>query len=268
MGILNVTPDSFYDGGRFDSPEKAVRRARQMEAEGAVIIDVGGESSRPAGVYGEGSAPVGEAEEIRRVLPVIEAIRRETDVCISVDTYRASVARAALDAGADMVNDITALRQDAAMVELMASTEAPVVLMHMQGRPKDMQSNPVYRDCVGEIREFFVERLKFCREHGVDEARVILDPGIGFGKTLSHNLEIIRHVDRFRSLGRPVMVGASRKSFLAALSEAMSDPEQRLGGSIAAAVLAALGGADLLRAHDVAATVNALKLVQMVREQE
>ena len=268
MGILNVTPDSFYDGGRYDTPDRAADHALQMVDQGADIVDVGGESTRPAGVYGSGSAPVSATEEIRRVVPVIEAIRAASHVCISVDTYRASVAQTAIDAGADMVNDVSALSFDDAMAPLIARTRVPVVLMHMKGKPKDMQANPGYVDCVAEICDFFLGRLDFCQANAVDRSKLILDPGVGFGKRLSDNLEIFARLSRFKEFGLPLLVGASRKSFMGMLSGVMGDPEKRLGGSIAAAVVAVCAGANIVRVHDVEQTVQALKVVQGIRSIE
>ncbi|MBU0984466.1 MAG: dihydropteroate synthase [candidate division Zixibacteria bacterium] len=260
MGILNVTPDSFSDGGRYTGVEQAVNRALQMAEEGADIIDIGGESSRP------GAEPVDAEVEMHRVVPVIEALRWKSDVCVSVDTYRAQTARAAIDAGADIVNDISALRLDTAMVELVAERKVPVVLMHMQGTPRNMQIDPVYEDCVREVGDFFVNRLEFCKRHGVDKTKVVLDPGIGFGKNLSHNLELLGHLDEFTQYGCPILVGASRKSFIGMLNPAGGSADQRLGGSLAAAVLAVLAGAGIVRVHDVAETVEALKVVQAMRK--
>lgn len=259
MGVLNVTPDSFSDGGRFASSDKAVVRAHEMIREGADIIDVGGESSRP------GASPIDAEEELRRVMPVIRRLEQEADCCFSIDTYRASTAAAAIEAGAGIVNDISALRFDDDMAGVIVDAKVPVVLMHMLGTPRDMQTSPQYRDCVGEIGDFFDERLSFCRERGIDRSKIILDPGIGFGKRLSDNLAILTHLERFRRFGLPLMVGASRKSFIGMLSSLSEIPERRLGGSIAAAVAAVMNGADIVRVHDVAQTVEALKVIQAVR---
>jgi len=261
MGILNVTPDSFSDGGRYNTLERAVERALQMEAEGADIIDIGGESTRP------GSGPVTLDKELERVLPVIRALKNYTKIPVSVDTYKAEVARQALEVGAEMVNDISALRFDPAMAALLAEKKAPVILMHMLGTPRDMQKNPSYKDCVAEIIEFFAERVAFCEKMGIDKSKIIIDPGIGFGKRLSDNLEILSKLGEFKKLTRPVMVGASRKSFIGMLSTESTSPDRRLGGSIAAAVAAVLNGADIIRVHDVAETVEALKIIRAVKEQ-
>jgi dihydropteroate synthase len=256
MGILNVTPDSFSDGGAFASPEMAVEHALRMEAEGADMIDIGGESTKP------GAEPVEPETELERILPVIRNIREQSRVCISVDTYRAATAEAALDAGADIVNDISALRLDPAMVRLVADRKVPVVLMHMQGTPRNMQEKPSYINCVEDVAAFFRERIDHCTQNGVDKAKIILDPGIGFGKRLSDNLSLLAHLSRFKEHHLPLLVGVSRKSFIGMLSQSTGTPDQRLGGSIAAAVTAARNGADILRVHDVAPTIEALKVLQ------
>jgi dihydropteroate synthase len=259
MGILNVTPDSFSDGGRYESVDRAVARAHEMIREGADIIDIGGESSRP------GASPVDSEEERRRVVPVVRRLAQDTDSCLSVDTYRASTAADAIEAGASMVNDISALRFDTEMAGVIARTKVPVVLMHMLGSPRHMQIDPHYAECLEEIEAFFEERLVYCGRQGIDRSKTILDPGIGFGKRLSDNLEILTHLQRFRGFGLPLMVGASRKSFIGMLSPSSGTPERRLGGSIAAAVASVLNGADIVRVHDVAPTVEALKVTQAIR---
>jgi len=256
MGVLNVTPDSFSDGGRYDSPDRALQQALAMVKEGADIIDVGGESSRP------GAEPVSPEVERRRVVPVIEWLRAQSDVCISVDTYHAATAESALAAGADMINDISALRSDPEMARIAAETRAPVVLMHMQGTPRDMQLQPHYENCVEEILSFLRERIEQATAHGIDRSKIIVDPGIGFGKRLSDNLEILSHLREFKRLGLPITIGASRKSFIGQLSQTGAEPSCRLGGSIAAAVIAVNNGADIVRVHDVAPTVEALKVLQ------
>lgn len=262
MGIVNVTPDSFYDGGRYDTPDAIRDRVGQLLNEGADILDVGGESSRP------GANPVGPDVELQRVIPAIEAIRKISDCCISVDTYRAATAQAAIEAGADMVNDITALNGDPDMAAVLLDHDVPAVLMHMKGRPVDMQNNPTYEDCLSEIEAFFEERLSHCDRLGLDRSRVILDPGIGFGKRLQDNLQILARLARFGKFGCPLLVGASRKSFMGKLSDGMASAEDRLGGSIAAALMAVRAGADILRVHDVGETVGALKVMQAVKESE
>jgi dihydropteroate synthase len=259
MGILNVTPDSFHDGGRFADVETAYIHARVMAAEGAAIIDVGGESTRP------GAASISLKEELDRVIPVVEAIVGEHGVPISVDTCKAEVARQALKAGAAMINDTTALRGDEDMAKVVAEFGCPVCLMHMQGTPRNMQADPRYTDVVGEIAEFFQERIEWAVSHGVERDNIILDPGIGFGKKLEHNLAIIKHLDRFLSLDQPLLIGASHKSFLGAIA---GDPgtEDRLFGTIATTVLAYQKGARIFRVHDVAGNVQALKVAVAIEE--
>lgn len=260
MGVINVTPDSFSDGGSYDSASGAVTRAVEMLDQGADIIDIGGESSRP------GAASVTSDEESNRVLPVIKGIREISTAAMSIDTCKASVAAAALDAGADIINDISALRQDPEMVRLVADRGVPVILMHMLGTPAMMQEAPYYDDCVGEIVEFFAERIAFCRSNGVDPSRIIIDPGIGFGKRLQDNLDILARLAEFKRLGLPVMVGTSRKSFIKMIHDTGGLPRNRIGGSIASMIAAVLNGADIVRVHDVAETVEALSVVKAVRE--
>jgi dihydropteroate synthase len=260
MGILNVTPDSFSDGGKYSSTETAVEHALKMIEEGADIIDVGGESSRP------GAEPVDAEEEIKRVLPVISQLRKQGKVPISVDTYKAVTAEAALGEGADIVNDISALRFDPNLAELAAGSRVPVILMHMLGVPRTMQANPTYEDCVAEIKQFFDVRIRFAMNAGIDKSKLIIDPGIGFGKRLSDNLDILADLREFRSFGLPVMIGASRKRFIGMLHHTGSPADHRLGGSIATAVTAVINGADIVRVHDIAETVEALKVVQAIRE--
>jgi dihydropteroate synthase len=259
MGILNVTPDSFSDGGKFMSLESAVTQATRMIDEGADIIDIGGESSRP------GAEPLDAEQEIHRVVPVIEAIRRRSSVVISIDTYKAVTARAALSAGADMVNDISALRLDPDLAGVVAERKVPLVLMHMLGEPRTMQENPRYVDCIREISEFFRARIDHAVSMGIDRTKLVLDPGIGFGKRPVDNLDILTRLGEFRSFGLPLLVGASRKSFIGAIDSGAT-VEQRLGGSIAAAVIAAMNGADMVRVHDVRETVQAIRLFEAVRQ--
>jgi dihydropteroate synthase len=259
MGILNVTPDSFSDGGEFFGVKPAVVQAEKMLDEGAHIIDLGGESTRP------GSDPVSPEEELRRVLPVVRGIlesRPETK--ISIDTYRASTAEAALDAGARVVNDVTALRGDSRMAGLVAERGCPVVLMHMLGEPKSMQRDPRYDDVVREVRDFLVGRVEYAVSAGVREENVILDPGIGFGKILRHNLELLNGLNVFVELGFSVLVGASRKSFLGKIlgSDATGD---RLFGTVATNVIAYERGATLFRVHDIRANKEALEVAAAVR---
>jgi len=257
MGILNVTPDSFYDGGRRSEPTRAIADGVEMVQSGAEVLDVGGESTRP------GARPVDEAEELDRVLPVIRGLRREVTVPISIDTYKAGVARAALDAGADIVNDISALRFDPALVSLVAAAQVPVILMHMQGKPQTMQAEPRYNDVVREVRDFLAAQLYEAMDAGIAAERIILDPGIGFGKTLEHNLQLLRGLPTLAALGQPLLVGASLKAFIGKILDL--DPDHRLEGSLAAAVAAVLGGANLLRVHDVAETCRAARMADAIR---
>jgi dihydropteroate synthase len=255
MGVVNVTPDSFSDGGLFLDPEAAVAHGRQLAAAGAEILDVGGESTRP------GAEPVGEAEELARVVPVIARLA-DVEVEVSVDTSKAAVAAAALDAGATIVNDVTALRGDADMASLCAERGATVVLMHMLGEPRTMQRDPRYDDVVEDVKAFLGERLEAAVAGGIEEERVWLDPGIGFGKTGAHNMELLRRLGELRELGRPLVIGTSRKSFLGKIDGSPAD--RRLGGTIASSVLAAAEGADVLRVHDVAEVRQALTVAAAI----
>jgi len=254
MGVLNVTPDSFSDGGRFATLDAAVLEARQMAAEGAAIIDVGGESTRP------GAAEVSEDEEISRVVPVIEAMSG-LGVAISIDTSKPRVMQAAVSAGASIVNDVYALRRDGALA-MAASLEVAVCLMHMQGEPRTMQENPRYDDVAGEVSAFLSERVAACMAAGVPRERIVVDPGFGFGKTALHNVELLANLDRLGTLGLPLLVGLSRKSTLGALTG--RPVEGRLAAGVAAAVLAVERGAHIVRTHDVAATLDALKVTAAV----
>jgi dihydropteroate synthase len=256
MGVVNVTPDSFSDGGRFLDPASAVAHAEALVREGADIIDVGGESTRP------GAAPVDEAEEMRRVMPVIEKLAGRLKVPISVDTMKPGVARAALRAGASMVNDVGANREDDAMWRVVAETGAGYVAMHMRGEPATMHLNPVYEDIMREVELFFTGRLKRLNEAGVSADQVVLDVGIGFGKTPEHNLQLLAGLERFTRVGRPMLLGVSRKSFIGKLS---GGPEnERLPGALACTVLAAEAGVQMFRTHDVAATARALRMTEAV----
>lgn len=245
MGIINVTPDSFADGGEFFHFDQALAQARALAAAGADLLDIGGESTRPF------ADPVPLDEELRRTIPLIRAVRAEIPLPISIDTYKAPVAQAALEAGAHIINDISALRFDPHMVHLVRETRAPVILMHMQGTPRDMQTNPRYADLLGEIKAFLDERLRFALENGLSQDRIVLDPGIGFGKTFAHNLEILNNLEVFLDLGCPLLVGPSRKAFLGHLLGGLPPP-QRDVGTLAALALAALKGASILRVHNVA----------------
>lgn len=262
MGVLNVTPDSFSDGGKYYEPGAAVDRALQMIEEGADFIDVGGESTRPKGAaYGEGAQPVGVEEELRRVLPVIKALVAQTSVPISIDTYKAAVAAQALEAGACIINDISGFMFDEAMPGVAAQAGASVVLMHIQGTPQTMQTNPHYANVVNEVSLYLKRAAAKAERAGVKQ--VIVDPGIGFGKTLAHNLSLISHADRLASLGYPVLVGASRKSFV---GEILGLPvTDRREGSLAAAVAAVLRGVHILRVHDVRETKRAVMVADALR---
>jgi len=256
MGVLNVTPDSFSDGGDWIDPDRALRHARSMVREGARIIDVGGESTRP------GSRPVPAAEEIRRVVPVIESLAAEK-VLVSIDTSKAAVARAAFRAGAKILNDVTALRGDPAMARAAARAGVAVILMHMKGRPRTMQRNPEYRDVVEEILEFFREILRNAWRAGIERDKIILDPGIGFGKSPEHNLEILRRLDEFCDLGRPLAIGTSRKSFIGrALGRRV---DNRVSGTAATVAAAILRGADVVRVHDVREMSDVARMTDLLK---
>ena len=258
MGVLNVTPDSFSDGGKWIDQEAAVKRALEMLKNGADVIDIGGESTRP------GADPVPEAEELRRVVPVIKALREETAAKISIDTFKPAVARAAVEAGADIWNDVMALRYEGA-VETAAELGVPVILMHMSGTPRNMQKNPQYEDVVSEVCDFLTERADIAMAKGVPADCIWLDPGIGFGKSLDHNLALMHELDEVIGLGYPVLFGASRKRFIAALDDG-ADETERLGGSLAAALRAAQAGVAMVRVHDVRMTVQALKVQAAIRK--
>ncbi len=257
MGILNVTPDSFYDGGRHRGADKAVSNALAMIEAGADIIDIGGESTRP------GATPVPLDDELGRVLPVIRGLRRVTNLPISIDTTKAPVARAALAEGADIVNDISALRFDPDMVNLVAAENVPIILMHMTGTPRTMQLEAHYGDVVAEVRNFLATRIDFATERGVKREKIIIDPGIGFGKTTEHNLALLRGLAGLASLGQPLLVGASRKAFIGKILNAV--PDERLEGSLAAAVAAVLAGAHMIRAHDVKETLRVIRVADAIR---
>jgi dihydropteroate synthase len=259
MGVLNVTPDSFSDGGRFAERDAARRHARRMIEEGAAIIDVGGESTRP------GAAAASLDEELARVIPVIEALRRESAVFISVDTSKPEIMRAACDAGADIINDVRALTAPGAL-GAAASTRAGVCLMHMQGEPRTMQFAPRYEDVVAEVSAYLSTRLAACRDAGIDAARLAVDPGFGFGKRVADNLALLKHLARFQELGVALAVGLSRKSMLATLTG--RDVDGRTAGSVALAAIAVLNGARIVRAHDVAATVDAIRVAAAVSQGE
>ncbi|KAA0008695.1 MAG: dihydropteroate synthase [Thermoplasmata archaeon] len=265
MGVLNVTPDSFSDGGRYLDPERAVERALEMQAQGADIIDVGGESTRP------GSERVGADEELKRVEPVLEEICDKLSVPVSIDTYKSEVAEAAIRAGAAMINDISALRFDSGMVNVVKEYDVPVVLMHMKGTPKGMQENPHYDDVMHEIISFLHERKEFAVNNGIDGEKIIVDPGIGFGKRtgkgIEDNCEIIGRLRELKVLGSPILVGPSRKTFIGNVCSDDDKPlpvDRRIEGTLAAVALSAVNGADIVRVHDVAEARRCLKLVDSI----
>jgi len=255
MGVLNVTPDSFSDGGRYGEHESALTHARRMIGEGATIIDIGGESTRP------GASPADVSQELERVIPVVEVLRRESAVFISVDTSKPEVMRAAVAAGADIINDVRALQEPGAL-EAAAASDAGVCLMHMQGEPRTMQDAPQYGDVVAEVSAFLAARMRACREAGIDAARIAVDPGFGFGKLVTHNLVLLRQLASLEVLGVPLAVGLSRKSMLAKITG--RPVESRISGSVALAAIAVLHGARIVRAHDVAATVDAVRVAAAV----
>lgn len=256
MGIVNITPDSFSDGGLFLSQNNAFKHARQLIAEGADIIDIGGESTRP------GAEPVSVQEELDRVIPLVEKIRAEFSVSISVDTSKSLVMREAIAAGADIINDVMALRGEGSIEAVAASNTVKVCLMHMQGEPRTMQKNPKYDNVVENIKAFLLMRTQACVNAGIASNRIIIDPGFGFGKTVVHNLLLMKHLQVFSQLGYPVLVGISRKSFIGKILN--KQVTERLYGSLALAVLAVKEGASIIRTHDVAATVDALKMTYSV----
>jgi dihydropteroate synthase len=257
MGVLNVTPDSFSDGGEFFDTETAAARGIQVASEGADIIDVGGESTRP------GAEPVSVKEELGRVIPVIQKLRTKIDTVISIDTSKSEVASAALDAGSSIINDVTAGRADEKMLRLAAKRKAAIVLMHMQGEPRTMQKNPHYEDVVSEVADFFRQRYARALECGVDPMAIAFDPGIGFGKTLEHNLTLLKNLERLRVHDRPLVVGVSRKSFLGKLVDS-SEMSERAAPTIALTAILRVRGADILRVHDVKENVAALRAAEAV----
>jgi dihydropteroate synthase len=257
MGIVNVTPDSFSDGGLFLTPERAIEHARRLAAAGAELLDVGGESTRP------GARAVNAEEELARVAPVLAGLGG-VDAKVSIDTSKTAVAEVALDAGAEIVNDVTALRQEPSLAALCAERGCVVVVMHMQGTPRTMQENPTYEDVVDDVKAFLAERIEFATGEGIAEERIWVDPGIGFGKTVGHNLELLDRLGELRELGRPVVVGTSRKRFIGTLTG--REVDDRLGGTIATHVLALKAGADVLRVHDVAEAREAVLVTEAILE--
>ncbi len=258
MGILNVTPDSFSDGGQFFSTDKAVEQAFRMIADGADIIDVGGESTRP------GAAEISVKEEIRRVVPIIKAITKQASVPVSIDTYKASVAEAAVSAGASVINDISGLRFDPEMPDLAAKSKVPVVIMHIRGTPKNMQRNPSYKTLIPEIMDYLREGISIARRSGISDEKIIIDPGIGFGKTVAHNLEIINRLNEFAGFEKPILLGHSRKSFIGNILDD-APVTDRLEGTAAAAAIGIFNGADIIRVHDIKAMVRVARIADEIK---
>jgi dihydropteroate synthase len=258
MGILNVTPDSFSDGGKYTQFDYALEQAEQMIADGATIIDIGGESTRP------GAEAVSENDELARVIPVLKAIKQRFNIVVSIDTSKASVMSAAIDAGADMINDVRALQNDGCLAAI-ANSNVPVCLMHMQGIPKNMQNSPSYDHVINDIRVFFQQRIDTCISAGIARERLILDPGFGFGKTLEQNFYLLANLSKFNQLGLPLLAGLSRKSMIGNLLN--REVERRLAGSLATAIIAAQQGAHIIRVHDVQETVDALKVLKAATDQ-
>lgn len=257
MGVLNVTPDSFSDGGRFNTPDHALRQAEQMIQDGVSVIDIGGESTRP------GAQGVSSGQELDRVIPVLESLRERFDTPVSIDTSKALVMREAINAGADMINDVRALQEEGTLA-VCSEAEIQVCLMHMQGQPRTMQQKPSYTDVVEDIADFFVHRVAACEQAGIPKSRIWLDPGFGFGKTLEHNLDLLKRLNELNCFGLPLLVGMSRKSMIGALLGGQP-VEERMQGSVSAAVIAAMKGARMVRVHDVKATVDALRIFRAVQ---
>lgn len=258
MGIVNVTPDSFSDGGKFFSPEVAISHASKLITQGADIIDIGGESTRP------GAEQVSESEELKRVIPVIEKIRTDNPtILISIDTTKASVAKHAVEAGADIINDVSGLSFDNNMIGIVESFNIPVVIMHMKGNPKNMQLNPEYKDIVNEILDFFKMKIKIAIQSGINRSMIILDPGIGFGKTVEHNFELLSRLNEFNVLELPIMIGPSRKSFIGITLDL--PPEDRVEGTAAAVSAGVMNGASIVRVHDVKSMKRVVRIIEKVR---
>jgi dihydropteroate synthase len=259
MGILNVTPDSFFDGGKFSTRENGLAHAFDLIEEGADIIDIGGESTRPY------SSPVSVDEELERVIPFIEGIRAHSDIFLSIDTRKGGVAREALTAGASMINDVSGLSFDEGLARVAAAAGVPIIVMHSKGTPEKMQRNPYYDDVVGEILDFFAGRILFAKGEGIAEENIILDPGIGFGKRVQDNLRIVKELKRFKDLGRPVAIGTSMKSFIGRVTQVETSAE-RLEGTLATVVLSCMNGADIIRVHDVAKAKRVIMMTKAVME--
>ncbi|GFR34815.1 dihydropteroate synthase [Thermobrachium celere] len=259
MGILNATPDSFYEGSRFMELERALNRAEDMIKNGVDIIDIGGESTRP------GSEPVGVEEEIKRVVPVIEAIREKNkNILISVDTYRAETARRAIEAGADIINDISGMTFDKDMVNVVKEYNVPIIMMHIKGTPKDMQKNPQYDNVLKEVKDYFIERIEYALKNGISKDKIILDPGIGFGKAYEHNIELIKNIDYFSDLNVPILLAVSRKSSIG-IALGNVPPEDRLEGTIAVTCYASMKNVDIIRVHDVLENKRALMMMEALK---
>ena len=256
MGILNITPDSFSDGGKYLTLNKALKRAHEMIEEGVDIIDIGGESTRP------GSEPVSADEELKRIIPIIEALKKDSDIAISVDTYKAEVMKEVIDMDVAMINDVYALRQPGA-IDVIKHSKVGICLMHMQGTPQTMQINPQYTNVVNEVKLFLEARANDLVSEGIDKSRMILDPGFGFGKTFEHNIELLQHLESFHSLKLPLLVGLSRKSFIRKILSGEHD--DHLSGSIAAAIFSVIKGAKILRVHDIKETKSALKVINVAQ---
>jgi len=257
MGILNITPDSFSDGGKYFSSSRAVDRAFEMVDNGADIIDIGGESTRP------GSDFISKEEELQRIVPVIQEIRnQDSEILISIDTYKSDVAEIAIDLGADIVNDISGLTFDQNMSTFLSGKDIPIIIMHINGRPKTMQNNPIYNDLLGDITNFFKKQIIFAEMKGILRNNIILDPGIGFGKTFNHNLKIINNLKDLCNLGHPIMVGTSRKAFIGDILD--SPPEDRVEGTIASVVASVINGANIVRVHDVREIKKAIKVTEKI----
>jgi dihydropteroate synthase len=259
MGILNVTPDSFYDGGKYFEIDKAIERGIEIEKEGADIIDIGGQSTRP------GSKFVSEIEEMERVLPVIEILSKELNIPISCDTFRSKVAEKAIEKGARIINDISAFEIDKNLLDVIKNSDCGYVLMHMKGTPENMQINPYYEDVIGEICEFFENKLKIIEENNIDIERVVIDPGIGFGKRVCDNVEILKNIDKFKRFNRPILIGTSRKSFIGKILNI--EPEERLSPTIATNVYAFLKGANIFRVHDVKEVKKGLDIIYKIENE-
>lgn len=259
MGILNATPDSFYSNSRVSGVEEGVKRALEMIKNGADIIDVGGESTRP------GSEPIGLDEELNRVIPLIEGIRRENkEILISVDTYRAETAKKAIEAGADIINDISGMTFDEDMVKVVKDYNVPIIIMHIKGTPKNMQQNPQYINVLKEVKEYFIERIEYAIENGISKDKIIIDPGIGFGKTYEHNIELIKNIEFFNDLKVPVLLAVSRKSSIG-IALGNVPPEERLEGTIAVTCYASMKNVDIIRVHDVLENKRALMMMEALK---